>query len=86
MWTFTPGEFEKTVYLAGDLAYLPADGGKSVQYVNHAWMIDYGRGNVITMFPFGVIAPALFVTLDYQSAWEQFVDFAKLAIQNLLNP
>ena len=86
MWTYVPGQFEPTVYLAGDLAYLPRDGGKGVQYVDHAWMIDYGRGDIITMFPFGVIAPAMFTTLDYTSAWEQFVDFGKAVIRNFLNP
>jgi C-8 sterol isomerase len=86
MWTYVPGQFDKTVYLAGDLAYLPKGGGKAVRYVDHAWMIDYARGSIITMFPFGLIAPTLFVTLDYQSAWEQFVDFGQLVIQNLLHP
>ena len=86
MWTYVPGQFEPTVYLAGDLAYLPRDGGKGVKYVDHAWMIDYGRGDIITMFPFGVIAPALFTTLDYQSAWEQFADFGKAVIKNFINP
>ena len=85
MWTYVPGQFEKTVYKAGDLAYLPQGGGKGVQYVDHAWMIDYGRGNVISMFPFGIIAPTLFTTLDYQSAWQEFIDFARAAIQALLN-
>jgi C-8 sterol isomerase len=83
MWTYVPGQFDKDVYLAGDLAYLPRDGGKGVRYVDHAWMIDYGRGNVLSMFPFGVIAPAMFYTLDWQSAWEQLVDFAKIAIRNM---
>ncbi|MBZ0272824.1 hypothetical protein K8I61_12370 [bacterium] len=86
MWTYVPGQFEPTVYLAGDLAYLPRDGGKGVRYVDHAWMIDYGRGNIISMFPFGVIAPALFTTLDYKSAWEQFVDYGKLVVKDFLNP
>ncbi len=49
-------------------------------------MIDYGCGSVITVFPFGVIAPALFITLDYQSAWDQFVGDGQLVIQNLLHP
>ncbi|MCZ7583692.1 MAG: ERG2 family protein [Deltaproteobacteria bacterium] len=81
MWTYVPGQFDRTVYTAGDLAYLPRDGGKGVRYVDHAWMIDYGRGDIISMFPFGVIAPALFVTLDYQSAWEQFADYGKLVVK-----
>jgi C-8 sterol isomerase len=84
MWTYEPGQFEPTIYKAGDMAYLPQGSGKGVQYVDHSWMIDYGRGNIISMFPFGIIAPTLFITLDYQSAWQEFVDFAKLVIQNLI--
>ncbi|NLH50475.1 MAG: hypothetical protein GX444_18010 [Myxococcales bacterium] len=82
MWNYSPGEFQPVISLAGDMAYLPAGTGKGVQYVDHAWMIDYARGNIPSMFIFGVIGPALFVTMDYQSAWEQIVDFAELLFQN----
>ncbi len=68
MLTYTPGQFGPTEYLAGDSAYLKKGSGKGVVYVGSTWMIDYGRGLPVTMLPFGVIAPSLFNTLDYDSA------------------
>jgi hypothetical protein len=82
MWNYSPGQFQPVISLAGDMAYLPMGEGKGVQYIDHAWMIDYARGNIPSMFLFGVIGPALFTTMDYQSAWEQIVDFAGLLFQN----
>ena len=41
-------------------------------------MIDYGRELPVTMQPFGLLAPAVFNTLDYESAWRQMADLGKL--------
>lgn len=85
MLCWKPGEFEPAYYYPGETAYLPKGIGKGFRYVNSTWMIDYGRGNIITMFPYGVIAPALYNTLDFKSAWEQFRDYAELVIKSALN-
>ncbi len=71
MLTFVPGQFEPSQYGPGDPAYLPRGQGKSIVYIGSTWMIDYARGLPITMLPFGVLAPASFVTLDWRSAWTQ---------------
>jgi len=83
MLTFLPGQLEATEYGPGDTAYLQRGEGKSVIYVGSTWMIDYARGLPITMLPFGVIAPALFATLDYASAAKQMVHYARLVLRSM---
>lgn len=84
MRTYIPGQLEPTVYKAGDPAFLPKGQGKGVQYVGSTWMIDYARGPVITMLPFGVLAPTSFVTLDYRNLWKQLGIYGRLVVLNML--
>ena len=83
MYTFDPGQFEKSVYKAGDTAYLKKGTRRVFRYVDSCWMIDYARGNIITMFPFGVINPAMYNTVDPKSAWEQISNYAELTIKSM---
>lgn len=84
MLTYVPGQFEPDYYYPGDMAYLAKGSIKGFRYVGSTWMIDYSRGNIITMFPYGVIAPAMNNTLDFKSAWEQISDYAKLLFKSAL--
>jgi C-8 sterol isomerase len=83
MRTYTPGQFEPTIYRGGDPAYLPKGQGKGVAYIGSTWMIDYARGPVITMLPFGVISPTLSVTLDFKSMGQQLGRYGKLVLLNM---
>jgi C-8 sterol isomerase len=83
MYTFDPGQFEKSVYRAGQTAYLQKGTRRVFRYVDSCWMIDYARGNIITMFPFGVINPATYNTLDPKSAWEQISNYGELCIKSM---
>ena len=81
MLTFRAGEFEPDEFGPGDPAYLKRGQGKSIVYIGSTWMIDYARGMPITMLPFGVLAPAFFVTLDFRSAWAQLGQYAQLVLR-----
>jgi C-8 sterol isomerase len=83
MQTFIEGEVERHVYRPGDMAYLPRHQAKGYRIPDHGWMLEYSRGNMVELFPFGVIAPAMFVTLDWTAAYAQISDFAKLVFKNL---
>jgi hypothetical protein len=83
MLTCTPGQFEATEYGPGDPAYLPKGTSKIMSYVGSTWMIDYGRGLPVTMMPFGIMGPAAFATLDFQSAGEQLADYGKLVLRGM---
>ncbi len=86
MYTFDPGQFEKSVYNAGDTAYLPKGSRRVFRYVDSCWMIDYARGNIATMFPYGIINPAMYTTLDFKSAWEQISNYAELVLKSMFSP
>lgn len=83
MLTYVDGQFEPVVYEAGDPAYLKRGTSKGMAYAENTWMIDYGRGLPATMLPFGVVAPALFNTLDYESARKQLTDYGKLVLRGM---
>jgi hypothetical protein len=83
MYTFDPGQCEKSVYTAGQTAYLKKGSRRVFRYVDSCWMIDYARGSIITMFPYGVIVPALCATLDFKSAREEFAHYARLSIKSM---
>ena len=53
---------------------------------DHAWMLECAQGNIIGTFPFGLIAPTRYFTLDYDSAWWTIRDFARLFIKELMQP
>lgn len=82
MHTFIEGETKRHVYRPGDMAYLPRGQAKGYRIPDHAWMLEYARGNMVELFPFGVLAPAMFITLDWKSALAQISDFASLVWQN----
>lgn len=86
MHTFLEGEVTRNVYLPGDRAHLPKGMAKGYRIPDHAWMLEYARGNMVKLFPFGVIAPTLFVTLDWKSAWMQMSDFVKVATKAGFHP
>ena len=84
MWACIAGQFDYATYVLGQTAYLKRGAAKIFRYGPGTWMIDYARGNIITMFPFGIIAPAVYNTLDFKSAMEQFADYAGLVVKDML--
>ena len=67
----------------GDTAYLKAGSRRVFRYVDSCWMIDYARGNISSMFPYGIINPAAYNTLDTLSASEQVANYAELVIKSM---
>eukprot|EP00055_Hartaetosiga_balthica_P003956 m.9575 g.9575 ORF g.9575 m.9575 type:complete len:218 (-) comp3494_c0_seq1:2814-3467(-) len=68
-WAFSPGELTKSVYKPGDQHYLKA--GEAKQYKMHTgcWALEYARGNIPSMLPFG-FTDTFFSTLDFYSLWQ----------------
>jgi hypothetical protein len=83
MWCYSRGQFERAVYKAGDMAYLRKGFDKGCRMRDHAWMLEYSRGLVPTMLPFGVFG-SLFHTMDFKSARHQFWDFSRICVRELL--
>jgi hypothetical protein len=77
MTTVVEGQTVKQTYRPGDMAYLPRGTAKGYQLNGHGWMLEYSRGNMISSFGFGVIGPAMFITMDWEGALAQVSDFIK---------
>jgi C-8 sterol isomerase len=63
LWYFGQGQLDRDIYKAGDEIVLEPGNAKGFRIVDHAWILEYARGPVVTMLPFG-LADALFSTLD----------------------
>lgn len=83
MWCFHAGEFERTIFRAGDLAYLGTDRAKGYAVPSHVLMLEYARGPIPTMLPFG-LADTLFSTHDPRTIASTVFQYAKLVTRNLL--
>jgi hypothetical protein len=83
MWCFHAGEFERTIFKPGDLAYLGADRAKGYAVPSDVLMLEYARGPIPTMLPFG-LADTVFSTHDPRTIGGTLFQYARLVTQNLL--
>jgi hypothetical protein len=83
MWCFHAGEFDKTVFKPGDLAYLGPDRAKGYAVPNYAFMLEYARGAIPTMLPFG-LADTVFSTRDRSTLGRTLWHYGRLAVRELL--
>lgn len=82
MWCYTPGQFERTVYRPGDAAYLGKSAAKGYCIKDHAWMLEYSRGFIPLMLPFG-LSDSIWSTLDWKSIRKLTGNYARLCIRNM---
>lgn len=66
-WAFSAGELAPTIYRAGDCNHLPRGTTRAYRMPARCWALEYARGNIPLMFPFG-LADALTSTLDHRAA------------------
>lgn len=83
MWCYVEGETERTVFEPGSQAYLGADEVKGYRIPDHAWMLEYARGPIPSMLPFG-LADTLVSTLDLKTFGRTMRGYTKLSVRSLL--
>lgn len=83
MWCYLEGETERSVYRPGDVAYLGADQVKGYRIPDHAWMLEYSRGPIPTMIPFGV-ADTVVSTLDFKTLGRTVAGYGRRVVGELL--
>jgi hypothetical protein len=83
MWCYHAGEFQKTIFRPGDLAYLGADKAKGYACPNGVFMLEYSRGVIPSMLPFG-LADTLFSTRDHVTMRRTLFQYGKLVVKELL--
>jgi C-8 sterol isomerase len=83
MWTYFEGDLEKTVYLPGDWAVLPARRAKGYRAHEDTWMLEYARGPIPLMLPTGSL-DNLFSNLDLRSMFRMYWEYGKMAVGELM--
>ena len=83
MWCYLEGETKRTLYPPGSTAYLGASQVKGYRIPDHAWMLEYSRGLIPSMLPFGV-ADTLVSTLDFKTLGRTFGTYGAKVVGSLL--
>lgn len=85
-WLYVEGQLDRTVVTPGDVVKLPAGKAKGFKMPDHGcpcYMLEYGRGNIPSVFPFGVLSETLTSTHDWPAMWNQIIDYAKLTMREV---
>ncbi|RMF15972.1 MAG: hypothetical protein D6761_06980 [Candidatus Dadabacteria bacterium] len=81
---YVEGELERTSAVAGGpYLHLGADRAKGYRIPDHGWMLEYARGPIPTMLPFG-LADTLVSTLDWTTLRRTLVDYGRLVTREIL--
>ena len=83
MWCYIEGETERSVFKPGDYAFLGDDQVKGYRIPDHAWMLEYARGPIPTMLPFG-LADTAFSTVDYKCLARSVWMYGSLTVKELM--
>jgi C-8 sterol isomerase len=82
-WCYLEGETERTVYKPGDTMYLGASQVKGYRVPDFAWMLEYARGPIPLMLPFG-LADTVTSTLDVRTFARTFWNYGRLTVRELM--
>jgi C-8 sterol isomerase len=82
-WAFNPGELQRRVYRPGDIHHMPRGNAQGYRIPEHCWALEYARGFIPGMLPFGV-ADTIFSTLDVRTLAETFAIYTRCAVRELL--
>ena len=83
-WCEYEGVFEREIHGPGDVAYLGRSIAKHYGIQKEAWMIEYARGNILSMIPFG-FADSVTSTVDPGTIYKALKNFGTLTTKQLWN-
>jgi C-8 sterol isomerase len=81
-WAYEPGELRRRVYRPGEMHHLPRGSARGYRIPEHGWALEYARGMIPSMMPFG-LADALTSTLDVRTAARTLALYAAAATRQL---
>ena len=76
-WYYTEGQFTRDVYTPGDHIFVGKGQSAGMHYPDHVWMVEYARGILPTLLPFG-LADALTSTHDFKTAIQTVMIYISL--------
>lgn len=82
-WCYVEGETRRSVFGPGSFAYLGPNAAKGYRIPDSCWMVEYSRGPIPTMLPFG-LADSLISTLDTSVTARTFAKYGRLVVGSLL--
>ncbi|KAG1438021.1 hypothetical protein G6F56_012823 [Rhizopus delemar] len=82
-WAYSAGQVQREVYKPGEMHLLPRGASQQYKIHEHAWALEYARGWIPAMLPFG-FADTIFSTLDYTSLYDTVVISAQSMFRELL--
>src|SRR5437660_7670836 len=81
-WYYSEGQFIRDEYKPGDHIFLGKGQSAGMHYPDHVWMVEYARGILPTLLPFG-LADALSSTLDFKTALQTVQIYFSLLARSL---
>jgi C-8 sterol isomerase len=81
-WYYTEGQFTRDEYTPGDHIFVGKGQSAGMHYPDHVWMVEYARGPLPTLLPFG-LAEALTSTLDFKTAFQTLAIYFSLLTKSL---
>lgn len=82
-WAYNAGQVERQVYKPGEMHHLPRGDCQQYKIPEHAWALEYARGWIPAMLPFG-FADTFSSTLDFKTLFETVIITGRLIIRELL--
>ena len=84
-WAHAAGNLHRQVYRPGEQHHLPRGTAKQYRCADACWALEYARGNIASMLPFGV-ADSLFSTTDLWTLGHTFwVSLYNMGYQLVVN-
>ncbi len=83
-WAYSEGELTRRVYRPGDCHVLPRGHAEGWSMPGHAYAMEYARGVIPAMLPFG-LADAFTSTLDYPSIAKTFRLYTQAVVREMIH-
>lgn len=80
---FEEGALVAEIYRPGDQHVMPAGVAKGYRTLPNTWALEYARGNIPSMLPFG-LADSVTSTLDLKSVAKTFRMYGQATVKNML--
>lgn len=82
-WSYAEGDLDRQVVGPGEVSFLARGQSKAYRFPDKAWGLEYARGAIPLMLPFG-LADTFSSTLDLRQLSRTLSTFTKHVVHNLL--